>query len=196
MTKWEVGRWGERTNEKVFPLNSRFGQLRVDGEVKSRYIAGMKRADLTILPPMESVSLRDQYLCNFVNTSTEHYQKYILKRQTFSDGMHYSGYLWDCIRGGSRITFERFCQEVVLHPEVCVFADDHSRDRVINAALWPYPPLSVAVMPPYLLLQLLPALPEDLYVCDALASWTLILTHEDDGKRRICWAVGKLGFAI
>ena len=66
-----------------------------------------------------------------------------------------------------RITYERFRHEVVRHAGVLVFADDHSRDRVINAPLWPYPPYSVISLFPNLLLQLLPALPEDLYVFDS-----------------------------
>jgi len=108
----------------------------------------------------------------------------------FSDGEHYTGYLWDCLRVFKRFTYQRFIQEVVRYSEVCMMADDHSRDRVINPPLWPYPPYSVVQLPPNLLLQLLPALPEDLYVFDSSASWTLILTHEHDDQRRICVGVG------
>jgi len=70
-----------------------------------------------------------------------------------------------------------------------VFADDHSRDSVVGAPLWPFPPYSVIVLAPNQLLQLLPALPEDIYVCDQSLLWTLILTHEHDAKRRICLGV-------
>ena len=68
-------------------------------------------------------------------------------------------------------------------------ADDHSHNRVITPPLWPYPPNSVAVLPPNLLLQLLPALPEDIYVFDSSVSWTLILTHEYDDRQRICFGI-------
>jgi hypothetical protein len=142
------------------------------------------------LPPKDSAFLREAYLLAFVDTSCEHYKKYIGARRQFSDGEHYTGYAWDCIRQPSRITYERFCHEVVHHPEVYAFADDHSRDRVITAPLWPYPPYSLVALPPDLLLQLLPALPEDIYVFDSSVSWTVVLTHEHDDKRRYCLGVG------
>jgi len=69
-------------------------------------------------------------------------------------------------------------------------ADDHSRDRIPGAPLWPYPPYSVARFEPQHLLESLDSLPDDIYVFDSSVSWTLVLTHEDDGKRRICCAVG------
>ena len=72
-------------------------------------------------------------------------------------------------------------------------ADNHSRDRVINDPLWPYPTDSVIVLSPSLLIQLLQALPEDLYVFDSTFEWTLILTHERDTKRRICIAAEDIG---
>jgi hypothetical protein len=72
-----------------------------------------------------------------------------------------------------------------------VMADDHSRDRVIGAPLWPYAPLSVARFSPGLLLESLAELPEDLYVFDESMKWSLVATHEDDGKRRICLAAGE-----
>jgi hypothetical protein len=69
-------------------------------------------------------------------------------------------------------------------------ADDHSRDRIPGAPLWPYPAYSVARFEPQRLLESLDSLPEDIYVFDSSVSWTLVHTHEDDGRRRICCAVG------
>ena len=143
-----------------------------------------------ILSPGDSALWRQAYLDAFVDTSSEHYQRYIAFPRQFSDGVHYEGYLWDCLRSPSRITIQRFQQEVVTHPEVFVMADDHSRDRIPGAPLWPYRPYSVARFSPDALLAFLESLPEDIYVFDSTVSWTLVLTHEDDGKRRICCAVG------
>jgi hypothetical protein len=151
---------------------------------------GTRKSELRILPRKESATLREAYLQAFVDRSSAHYQTYIEARFQFTDGAHYTGYLWDCIRGGIRITYERFCHEVVRHREVHVMADDHSRDRVISDPLWPYAPNSVAILQPNLLLQLLQALPKDIYVFDESMSWTLILTHEHDERRRICLGVG------
>lgn len=148
------------------------------------------KAQPQILSPEDSAFWRQAYLDAFVNTSSDHYQRYIASLRRFSDGVHYTGYVWDCLRKPSRITIQRFRLEVVRHPEVFVMADDHSRDRIPGAPLWPYPAYSVACLKPHTLLDLLASLPEDIYIYDSSVSWTLVLTHEDDGKRRICCAVG------
>ena len=143
-----------------------------------------------ILSLEDSAIWRQAYLDAFVDTTSEHYNRYIASLRQFSDGVHYEGYLWDCLRSPTRITVERFRHEVIRHPEVFVLADDHSRDRIPGAPLWPYPPYSVARFQPQTLLESLDTLPEDIYVFDSSVSWTLVFTHEDDGRRRICAAVG------
>src|SRR5438128_12109710 len=112
------------------------------------------------LPPAESARLRQAYLDAFVDTTCEHYQRYIGTRQQFSDGIHYTGYIWDCLRHPTRLTYRQFRQELLHHADVYVIADDHSRDRILGAPLWPYQPYSVISLRSTLLLQLLPALPE------------------------------------
>lgn len=143
-----------------------------------------------ILSAEDSAFWRNAYIEAFVNTASEYYQSRITTRRKFSDGIHQTGYLWDCLRSPKRITIERFKHEIVQYPEVMVMADDHSRDQVPGAPLWPYPPYSVARFTPEFLLESLDKLPEDIYVFDSTMSWTLILTHEHDNKRRLCCAVG------
>lgn len=143
-----------------------------------------------ILSPEDSSFWRQAYLEAFVDTSSEHYQRYIASPRRFSDGVHHEGYVWDCLRSAKRITAQRFRLEVVRYPEVFVMADDHSRDRIPGAPLWPYPAYSVARFEPQRLLDSMGSLPEDIYVFDTSVSWTLVHTHEDDGRRRICFAVG------
>lgn len=147
-------------------------------------------AQSQILSSEDSAFWRQAYLDAFVDTSSEHYLHHIASPREFSDGIHYTGYLWDCLRSPKRITIQRFHQEVIRYPEVFVMADDHSRDRIPGAPLWPYPPYSVARFLPESLLKSLDSLPEDIYIFDDSMSWTLVLTHEADGKRRICCAVG------
>jgi hypothetical protein len=48
---------------------------------------------------------------------------------------------------------------VVQHRDVFVMADDHSRDRVVGAPLWPHRPLSVVRLSPHVLLNSLDSLP-------------------------------------
>ena len=143
-----------------------------------------------ILSPEDSSLWRQKYLDAFVDMASAYYQQRITSPRRFSDGIHHEGYLWECLRSPSRITIQRFGLEVVRFPAVYVMADDHSRDRVLRAPLWPYPAFSVACFEPQSLLASLDSLPEDIYVFDSSVSWTLVLTHEDDGKRRICCAVG------
>ena len=141
------------------------------------------------IPLKDSAAWRKAYLEAFVDTSNEYFQRIASPRQ-FSDGIHHTGYLWECLRSPLRITFQRFQHEVVSHLEVFVMADDHSRDMVPGATLWPYAPYSVICFTPHELLQCLPALPEDMYIFEETLSWTLVLTHEHDHKRRICCAIG------
>jgi hypothetical protein len=142
-----------------------------------------------IFSPEDSAFWRQAYLDAFIDTAKEYYQRNIASPHQFSDGVHYTGYLWDCLRSYERITIQRFRLEVVRHPEVYVLADNHSRDRIPGAPLWPYPAYSVAGFESTALLESLDSLPEDIYVFDSSLSWTLVKTHEYDGKRRFCWAV-------
>jgi hypothetical protein len=143
-----------------------------------------------VLSAAESALWRDAYLKAFVDMSCDYYKWYIARPRQFSDGVHHEGNLWDCLRGAQQITVQRFRSEVARHHEVFVIADDHSRDRVMGPPLWPYAPNSVARFKAPALLQSLGLLPEDIYVFDESVSWTLVLTHEHDHKRRFCLAIG------
>jgi len=137
-----------------------------------------------ILSPEDSALWRQEYLGAFVDTSGEYYQRHIaLPRQS-------RGYLWDCLRSPSRITIQRFRHEVVRHAEVFVMAHDHPHNRIPGAPLWFRRPDSIVRFRPQALLQSLDSLPEDIYVFDSSVLWTLVLTHEDDGKRGVCYSVG------
>ena len=138
-----------------------------------------------IMPAAESTRLRSAYLAAFIDTAGEWYQRTIATPRQFSDGLHTDGYLWDCLRGHTRLPESQLATELQRHADVYALADDLSRERAPGAVLWPFAPGSVISLPSALLWQLLPALPMDLYVFDASVSWTLVLTHEDDGKDRI-----------
>ena len=143
-----------------------------------------------LLSSEESAFWRDSYIETFVDASSEYYRKNIANPHEFSDGAHYVGYLWDCLRSPSRISDQRFGLELVRHPEVFVLADDHSRDLILGAPPWPYRALSVLRIQPYELLKSLDSFPEDIYAFDPSLSWTLVRTHEHDDKRRLCLGIG------
>ena len=144
----------------------------------------------TIFSSEESSFWREAYLERFVDTAGVEYQKRILTQHPFSDGLHYTGYLWECLRSPSRITIQRVQHEIALHSDVLVMADDHSRHHAPGARLWPYPQNSVALFTPEAFLSTVETLPRDIYVFDSFLSWTVVLTHENDGKRQTCCAVG------
>src|SRR5438105_2360476 len=120
------------------------------------------RAQPEILSATDSATWRVSYLEAFVDTVCEHYQRYIASPRQFSDGIHYEGYLWDCLRSPERITIQRFRQELANRSEVLVMADDHSRDRIIGPPLWPFAAYSVARFRPTLLVEWLKSLPDDI----------------------------------
>jgi hypothetical protein len=148
------------------------------------------RAHPEILSVEDSALWRKAYLEAFVDSQGYYYRRYIGSPRQFSDGIHYEGYLWDCLRAPTRITQQAFRHELATHDELLVMADDHSRDRIIGPPLWPFPPYSVARFKPALLIEWLATLPEDIYVFDSTVTWTLVLTHEYDEKRRYCLRAG------
>lgn len=143
-----------------------------------------------LLSSEDSDFWRQAYLDAFVDTACEFYARHIASRRQYSDGTHYEGYPWDCMPSRKRIGIGRLRLEVARHAEVLVMADDHSREKILGAPMWPFAPRSVAVFEAERLWESLPNLPEDIYVFDSSVAWTVVLTHEHDDRRRICWAVG------
>ena len=111
--------------------------------------------------------MRDAYLAVFIDTASERYQRDIAMLRQFSDGLHASRYLWECLRQWTRLPESQFPEKLQRHPSVYALADDLSRERVPGAPWWPFPVGSVISLSSALLWQLLPALPSDLYVFDA-----------------------------
>ena len=52
---------------------------------------------MDILSGEEASSLRQFFLCTFVDTSCDYFQARIAHMRQFSDGLRYTGYLWDCM---------------------------------------------------------------------------------------------------
>lgn len=140
----------------------------------------------------ESVLWRQAFIDAFVDTTGDWYRDHIQTLRHCSDGDHYDGYLWECLRNPRKITIQRFRLEVATHPTLLVMADDKSRDQVPSAPLWPFRRHAVARCSPEQLLDSLELLPEDLYVFDESLRWALATTHEHDHKRRLCLAVSPM----
>ena len=140
----------------------------------------------------ESDFLREIFIESFVDTSSKYYQPYILDLHSFSDGLCYTGFLWDCMTN-----FQVVSQNFILDflerrtTDIYVLWDIHSRDRIFIENYWKYPKRAVLSFSPCELADILPTLPEDCYFFDASLAWAAVLTSEVSTKnRRLCLFVG------
>ena len=51
-----------------------------------------------ILPTEQAVALRKAFIQQFVDTTSEYYQKHIATLIQDIDDFYYDGYLWDCLQ--------------------------------------------------------------------------------------------------
>ena len=53
---------------------------------------------MEILIADTAMQIKSRYILTFVDVASPYYHDYIEKHTTFSDGLCYTGYLWDCFR--------------------------------------------------------------------------------------------------
>lgn len=147
------------------------------------------KKQIDVLSEAESNMLRNLFIARFINTGNENYKNYIANRELFSDGYCYTGYLWDNLLDFSRITMKSLIEELTDKQEVLVLWDIHSCDRIFIENYWKFPKHNVIRVDGKWLIQGFEHLPEDIYIFDYDLSWIYILTHENDGKRKICMKV-------
>ncbi len=139
-----------------------------------------------VLSKAESTILRELYIKQFIDTSISSYKNDIANMKLFSDGYCYTGYLWDCLLQHSKITMKSLLEELVNKEKILILWDIHSCDRIFIENYWRFPKVKVIRVDAKYLIEGIEYLPEDIYIFDYDFSWTYIITHEDDGKRRIC----------
>jgi len=144
---------------------------------------------MEVLPKEEATRLRDLYIEHFVNISKEGYKNNILERKLFSDGYCYTGYLWDYVTKYQRVSLQSVINELTNKKSVLILWDIHSCDRIFIKDYWKFGKDSIVRIDTEYLIELLDYIPEDIYIFDDDFLWTYIITHEDDGKRRICLKV-------
>ena len=147
------------------------------------------RAAVTVFNPAVALQLRSRYIQKFIDTERDYYQTNIFKTETFSDGVCYAGYLWDCLLPSrKRISARKFWTKIREKDGLIAFWDIHSCDRIFIPDYWKFPKDAVLKIPPGLLFEhkwiVSPYgyLPEDTYFCDETFEWCLISTHEYDSK--------------
>lgn len=136
--------------------------------------------------------IRAEYISAFVDVENQYYKKTVSQFRQFRDGFCYEGYLWDCLKKPhERITFQNLAEMLEGLANVYVFWDIHSNELLVKPNLWKFPKPSVLRLTGSQLMHGFRFLPEDLYVCDATFTWTLITTHEEDhpDRVRLCFKI-------
>lgn len=144
--------------------------------------------DYLAFSEQDSADIKNLYYLSFVDFDSVRFQKSILELKSFSDGMHYSGYVWDFLKKAS-IVKEKTCLNILRDSKVSlmVFVDNHSVEKAVDSNLWPENKTRVLEFSSKVLIENIFNLPEDIYVFDASFSWTIVFTHEYlDKNRRYC----------
>ena len=144
---------------------------------------------MNILSRGEAADIRQLFIDTFVDTTCNYFQNYILQMKSFSDGLRYTGYLWDCMIRRERVSYYFMQSTLEMHSgNFYVFWDIHPRDRILIKNYWKYPIDAVLCLAPKELPDVLQTLPEDCYFFDDSLSWAFASTHEElkPGKR-ICY---------
>lgn len=140
---------------------------------------------MEIMTGETAARIREAYIRRFVDTTAAYYITNIQHRTPCSDGMCYSGYLWDCFRKPRPMSREACLAYLSGASDTCyVFWDIHSKDRILIPDYWKYPKDAVLRVTPDELLARMADLPEDIYIFDDTYSWSIALTHETDAQER------------
>lgn len=143
--------------------------------------------------PMDMVfTLRNKYIDRFIDTDSDHYKKFISTVSEYSDGMCYTGYLWDCLINPIVINLDEVISYREKLKQVLIFWDIHSKEKIWVDDYWKFGKDSVLQLDYGDILDNLEYFPEDIYIFDESMEWTLVLTHEDNNGVRVCAKVGNI----
>lgn len=146
---------------------------------------------MIILDSSKSDALRCDYIKKFVNTTSAYYKENIERKMMFSDGLCYTGYLWDCLLNPSIISEREADQLLQEKRRIFIMWDIHSCERIFIPNYWKFPKTKVLCADSWWE-TFKDDLPEDVYVFDDTFSWSVIYTHETDVKdERYCLFVDK-----
>mgnify|MGYP004473051747 FL=1 len=146
---------------------------------------------ITILDSTKSDTLRCEYIKNFINTSSLYYKENIERKILFSDGLCYTGYLWDCLLKPTVISECKANQFLQGKRRMFIMWDIHSCERILIPNYWKFPKTKI-ISTDAGIESFKHDLPEDVYIFDDTFSWSVIYTHETDEKEeRYCLFVDK-----
>ena len=150
-----------------------------------------------VVDPKNQEEIRANFINNFVDTTTDHYKKYIATLKKYPDGMCYDGYLWDSLKADYEIiekTMEQAIDYLIAKGDVFVMWDNYSNHRVFDNAIlsYNYPKKTIIQMNSAELCKYIKNewgdyfnkkyLPDDIYIFDNSFNWYVIFTHEGHEK--------------
>lgn len=145
---------------------------------------------VTVLLASQANSIRQRYIDRFVDTDSEHYQRYIATTEHFSDGEFYTGYLWDTLKRKVIVSEQAIPTMIGADQRVYVLWDLHSSDRILIPGYWRFPREAVLEIKYADMILGSIHLPEDLYVFAEHLDISVVLTHETQlDNSRICFEV-------
>lgn len=99
----------------------------------------------------------------------------------FSDGLCYTGYLWDCLLNPYVIPKNGADKIMQGKRDVFIMWDIHSCDMIFIPDYWKFPKTRVLYADIWLD-SFKNELPEDIYLFDETFNWSIIYTHETDAN--------------
>ena len=135
----------------------------------------MKILDFTV-----SDSLRRKYVDTFVDVLSAYYIEHIKHKTIYSDGLCYTGYLWDCLINPHIIEENSANSLLKAKENVLIMWDIHSCERIFVPDYWKYPKTSVIYTKHFD--DVSQSLPEDVYVFDDSFTWSVVYTHETNAN--------------
>ena len=127
----------------------------------------------------KSDALRRKYITRFVNIASSYYKERIERKTMFSDGLCYTGYMWDCLMHPSVISEDKANQFLQDKQGIFIMWDIHSCERILIPDYWKFPK-SMVLWTNIWLKSFEAELPEDVYLFDDTFSWSIVYTHETD----------------
>jgi len=142
---------------------------------------------ITIITGNEASVIRKKYIGQFVDITSDHFNKYIAVKKRCKDGVCYSGYLWDCLKHSIQVTEGQILNNQLPDQLLYVLWDLHSSNKIFNKDYWKFPKEAILKFWYHDLSAGLSFLPEDIYIFDEGLTWSFVLTHEyDDKDNRFC----------
>lgn len=146
---------------------------------------------MIILDSTKSEALRCEFIKAFVDTTSHYYQKNIERKTMFSDGLCYTGYLWDTLLNKIIISEQEADQFLKEKQSIFAMWDIHSCERILIPNYWKFPKTSILFAEAWSE-SFKRDLPEDVYIFDNTLNWCIIYTHEtDDRDNRYCLCAHK-----